>query len=344
MPDHNQGADKAKTANSGVTINSPERAVRPAASLASHSRGARTEKPSNPSNPYKAYPYPYEENAVGNPNAVMSLKLEGQLGLFYPRDKTKRLPTAIDIDFDAIRNAVSRVLHFVLSERADKVLVEMDYQSKTAHVHNIVTYLANGVCVMTYLRLYYVNYHNPDLASRYRVKPEVTDPFEVPAPFALAISQLGAIKISGLPEELYLSPTVPADSDTKFGCSNLIVWSPVVYSKYVLQAKKLGLQFSTVDLEVKLGSSWWLFRPSDDNQSFALQAPYPEENFTVNTAILASLFCNTDTRGFNNPIIDLAPLGTQTFGTFLRKPVADLSVNSFYAITEEKEMIYLYSG
>lgn len=70
---------------------------------------------------------------------------------------------------------------------------------------------------MTYLKLHNLNYYDLSVADRCRRKPNVPDPFEIPSPFALAITQLGAIKLSGMTRQLYLSPSAPAGSDTNFG-------------------------------------------------------------------------------------------------------------------------------
>lgn len=90
---------------------------------------------------------------------------------------------------------------------------------------------------------------------------------------------------------------------------------------------------------VKLGSSWWLYCPTAEDEAFRLECPYPEENFTLNNAVLATLFTNTATGGFNNAITDTASLGTKTYGSFVRNPPPDISIQTYYAIIEEPEVI-----
>nr|GMD21892.1 putative coat protein [Ipomoea batatas] len=164
-------------------------------------------------------------------------------------------------------------------------------------------------------------------------------PFQVPQPYALAISSLGRIKISGLQKQLFLTPVPPADAaDTTFGCPDEgHIWNPVAYSRAVEFAKKLGLHFSSVDLTLKMGSSWWLFRPVYAHGHFRLDCPYPQENFTNTTAAVAMLYCNDGTDGLYNPIIDLPALGADTFGSMLRDPPADIAVSAFYAVIDSNE-------
>ncbi|CAA0835223.1 Unknown protein, partial [Striga hermonthica] len=112
----------------------------------------------------------------------------------------------------------------------------------------------------------------------------------------------------------------PADYDTEYGCPNNLPWTPADYSRAVEQAKKLGLRFTAPDLTVKMGSSWWLYRPNNAVANFSLTCPYPEENFTENTVTLATLFTINVDGTFYNPIIDPADLGDINYGSMLLRP------------------------
>lgn len=318
-------ADKELPAASNKTVDGPNPWTAPTISQ-------RSERPGESYNPYQPYTNREEEAPIGNPKSIMVLKLEGQLGIFYDRCNTTRVPTLIEINFDNIRDASHRVIANVLQQSGQQTKT-LDDASVNELIASTANELANGVAVMTYLKLRMVNYYDERVANRFQRKPKVPRPFQIPEPFALPISQLGQIKVSGMPAQLYFSPTVPADAHISFGCHPEHNWCPDVYARAVEFAKKLGMRFSSVDLTVKMGSSWWLYRPVNEAETFRLDCPFPEENFTANTAVIASLFTNTANNGFNNPVIDLAPLGNRNYGSMLRNPPQQLSLNTYYAIT-----------
>lgn len=51
---------------------------------------------------------------------------------------------------------------------------------------------------------------------------------------------------------------------------------------------------------MKKGSSWRIYRPVPTENSVQLECPYPEENFSDYTAVLALLFCKNATSGVYN--------------------------------------------
>jgi len=336
-------ANKAPTEASHATVVSPERPRPQAQPPKGRSLGPiRTERPTQVIRDSSAYALPQEDTALGNLQAIMSLRAEGKLGLFYPRNLTASRPTHVTIQVENFRSSAYRLILAVLNQESINAKPAVN-AALTMNIPETASQLTSGVCIMLYLRLQSVNCLDSRVADRYRERPMVPAHFQVPSPFALAITQLGQIKLSELPEEIYLSPTIPADAAVNFCLPEDDVWKPVEYAKAVANAKILGLQFSDVDLESKLGSSWWLYRPVQEDDEFRLECPYPEENFTLNTTILAALFCNNNDDGFLNPIIDLDAIGTAVFCSLLRYPPEDISLNVYYAITETPEVVYLFS-
>jgi len=336
----NSEALAKKADEATVTINSPERSQAKAQKTQVHSHGRpQTERPTEPLSKLKQISSSIADSPIGNPLVINSAQAEGQLGVFYDRSNTTRMPTLITLNVNNIRSSVRRLLRDVIYEnivtQREQDVATM--QASALHLSNII---ARGVCVMLYMKLRIVNYHDYRVAGHYRKKPKVPTPFEVPQPYALAISQLGMLKLSGEVQELFLSPTIPDGADINFCLEAAEAWSPVQYSTALEQAKKLGLRTSTVDLTVKMGSSWWLYRPVSEGDTFALECPWNEENFTANTAVLATLFCNNATGGFNNPIVTLDQLGDKNVGTMLYGMTNLMSRNTYYAVSDESTFGY----
>jgi hypothetical protein len=89
----------------------------------------------------------------------------------------------------------------------------------------------------------------------------------------------------------------------------------LITSELVKFAKKsLGIEFSTVDLDMKMGSSWWMLRGEITEEVFYLSLLLPESNFSEGNAILHSMFrLNTD-RSFATTLFILGDLNAGTCG------------------------------
>lgn len=322
-------------------VTSPVKAPAPAATQQSQvlTRTFRTERPAVPPRQADRYAVRREDTPVGNPKLLFALKIENRLGVFYDRANTTWIPSPIRVLTTNIRAAVTYVLTDVLN---DLVRYKREQEASTAefNVNAIVPELANGVMIALYRKLRLVNRLDERLADRYRQLPKVPEPFKIPQPYALAIEHFGRFKASGLPSEVYYTPTVDADL-VNFGCTDAAhPWSPINYSRAVSNASKLGLQFSTADLTVKMGSSWWLYRSVNVNNNIRLECPLPEENFTESTAVVACLFCADEAGNPHNPIINNADIGNQIFGSMARNLPAEYAVNCYYAIAPQAEFDY----
>jgi hypothetical protein len=301
--------------------------------------GTRAEHPTEPYHLYRPFQPKVNDTAIGNPEFVFAMKAEGRLGIFYPRANTTREPTLVEVDFAAVRDSAAYIIGEIMIQAYYK-LDRADLPTMTGTVQTLAPHLADGVCVMLYKKLRALNYMDGRVDANYRFTPQVPEPFEVLLPYALAIQQIGKVKISGMTEEKFFSPTAPAGMDASFGLPLPNSWNPMAYSRAVDIAKKLGLSFATPDLTVKMGSPWWLYRPVQTGISVTLQCPFPEENFTESTAVLAGLFCYHVTNGLYNPIIELNPLGNANYGTMLRNAPPDFALNVYYAISAKNELVY----
>lgn len=298
--------------------------------------GARKTEATTPPHLFTAFEVASEEEVVvGNPKLVFSCKQEGVLGVFFDGEDSVVDPTPIIINGNNMRNAVIATLTTVLT-RALK-----DFGVTSVHTMALETAatLANGVMIATFLKLRSVGYLNSSLMSRFYVVPRTPQPFELPLPYALAISQLGAVKTHGSPQEGYYCPTIPATT-SNFLLPAGISWNPPTYSRAVEYAKSLGLKFTQPDLDVQMASTWWLYRPVLTGLHFCLECPLPEENFTLNTAVLRTLFCNDATGGFMVNLFDLTPVGTDTYGSMLRNPQYEVDVTTYYAIEDAGVNLY----
>nr|QPL17794.1 coat protein [Pistacia cryptic virus] len=301
---------------------------------------ARTERPVEPEHIYHAFNIrDVDEATIGNNELLFTLKEDGQLGIFYDRNVSTRIPTLIEMDANAVYNACVQTLTNV-SERLLAIGKHMEPAPIPQTAETIAMQLSQGIMVMIYMKLRLTNYFDPRVMARFYKKPKVPVPFEVPRPYALAISQLGQIKASGLPTEEYFSPISSDTASANFCLPAGALWSPINYCRSVEYAKRIGIQFTTVDLSVKMGSTWWLYRPIQEQDVFALHCPLPEENFTRATACLHSLFCVNAAAGFFNPIFNLNALGDADYGTMLRTPPDRVDLSTYFAIEDAPEIVW----
>lgn len=307
---------------------------------AKHStRSARTEAPKEPDQIFHAFERPTPDLlAIGNPSLEFALKLKGQLGYFVNRDKVDTDPVFINMNVTAYRDGITRTLKIVI-ERLLRLQGHIEVQDITTTANDLSLTLANGVVIMTYMRLRRINSLEATELNKFCKRPKVPDTLEVPAPYALAISQLGIVEASSLVRSTTYAPTIPAGT-TNFCLPPGITWSTATYLQAMEYGKKIGLNFKSIDLSVPLGSSWWLYRPDLTDDLFSLQCTLPEDNYTEATAVLYSLFCTNSTGGHLNEIFDLSPITAHDYGAMIRNPHTDISVSSYFAIEEAPETIW----
>jgi hypothetical protein len=164
------------------------------------------------------------------------------------------------------------------------------------------------------------------------VKPKVSLALEVPLPFAIAISQLGAVEINSMPRRTIAVPAISVVEAAHFMIPRDQRFKAADYAHAVKFAKSLGIDFSTVDLNMKAGSAWWLLRGEITEEVFQLSLPLPESNFTEDDAILHSMFCMNPDRSFGTTLFSLGELNAGTYGSILRNPHKGMNANSFFAL------------
>jgi hypothetical protein len=155
---------------------------------------------------------------------------------------------------------------------------------------------------------------------------------EVPLPFAIAISQLGAVEINSMPERTIALPAISVAEAAHFMIPQNQCFKAFDYAQAVKFAKSLGIEFSTVDLNMKTGSAWWLLRGEITEEVFYLSLPLPESNFNEDNAILHSMFCLNPDRSFGTTLFTLGELDAGTYGYILRNPHKGMNANSFFAL------------
>lgn len=303
-------------------------------------RGARTEPPVEPANKYLISQAPADSAVpIGNKEFVFAAKLEGKFGIFYERSHTNPEPTAVEMDLYTMYECSVHTLTDII----DRALRAREYESfEVSHVdaNQLAHSIADGITVLTYCKLRSVNYLQPHTMDRFYYKPMVPEPFEVPEPYALAIEQLGSIKVSGKRDEQYLMPTIQVAHIPRCGLPGNRRWTPSAYCQAVEMAKKIGLHFSSVDLSVKMGSSWWLYRAVQDGNHFELQCMIPEENYTEQTAALRNLYSVDGHGGYQTNIVDLTPLGNTCYGSMFRNPQDRVDLAVYYAVTKEADIMW----
>ncbi|KAI3944093.1 hypothetical protein MKW92_037295 [Papaver armeniacum] len=174
-----------------------------------------------------------------------------------------------------------------------------------------------------------------DFPNRYNSislrRPKSCTDLPIPAPFAFAIQQLGAVNVDDLSEEYRYVPVCP-ESNHRFGLPTPRYWDPNAYGEAVEYARKLGMQFAVVDVTKKRGTAWWLLCPVYSEECFQLQCSLPETNFTDSMALTYTLFMPSEPANPPKEMFDLAPLGQATYGSMLRDPHTGINVSTFEAI------------
>ncbi|CAJ2627943.1 unnamed protein product [Trifolium pratense] len=258
----NEGSNDASKVNDEKDNKSPTKNSQFPPSKANVTEGHKTEVPMEPKHPHVLQPVPREEAVpIGSQAFIFEQKMNGRLGIFFERAWTNPNPTAIEINLTRMHECVV----LTLTEVIKRAIRDREYESFPAgddeDAEALATILANGVIVLTYCKLAIANYYHSETCECFYKKPNVPDPFEVPEPYALAISQLGKVKIRGLRDEVVALPTIPVAHGTRFGLPGDERWNQSDYCLAVDCAKKIGIWFKTVDLKVKMGSTWWLLKP-----------------------------------------------------------------------------------
>ena len=213
-----------------------------------------------------------EPLSIGNKQYEMMLSSEGRFGTFYRRDKTENSLEWAEIDVTVYR----RSIYFTMEEVLRCCMVKAGYKNAeeigcllTRYVPQIV----NGVCMLTYLKIRSINMALSPEGDRYIVKPKVQIPLEVPLPFAIAISQLGAVEVNSMPQRMIAFPAISVAEAAHFMIPQNKCFKAVYYTQAVKFAKSLGIEFSSVDLDMKMGSAWWLLRGEITEEVFLPLTP-----------------------------------------------------------------------
>ncbi|UFK61916.1 coat protein 2 [Silvergrass cryptic virus 1] len=275
---------------------------------------------------------PTEPLALGNKHYETMHLLEGRYGIFYARDKAENPLTWFELNANNFRTSVAATLRSALF----RLMVNKGYEDDDdieRRLNRVVPVLIRGVCLMTYLKIRAVNLAISTAGDRYILKPKVPEPFEVPLPFAIAISQLGAFEINSLAERKIAIPGLSdADATARLLDGR---FTAAEYAHATEFAKSLGIQFSAVDLDVKLGSAWWMFRATPVDEVFTLICPLPESNFTETNSLIYLMFCVNQDGSFGTQLFALGDYAATDYGSMLRNPHDGANVNAFFAFSDD---------
>jgi hypothetical protein len=200
------------------------------------------------------------------------------------------------------------------------------------------------MCLATFLKIRAINLLMPHRDDRYHAKPRgIPEPFEIPLPFAAAVSRLGAVEVRSLTRRMVAAPAVPADAAASFLLDPGRSFDVHAYARATAFARSLGVQFTPVDVvggaAPRAGTAWWLLRGSVDADAgvFSLRCVLPESNYTDEDAIVHSMFCLDEQLRFGAELFRLDDGGVAQgeYGSMLRNPHAGMNVNSFLAFSDE---------
>ncbi|DAZ87296.1 TPA_asm: coat protein [Arceuthobium sichuanense virus 8] len=330
----------SKKVEEANTINSKTESSPPPKSSVKQS--TRTDVPVEPPHTHTAFekaPSKAEIVPPGNEEFFFSLRLAGKLGHFQARTANTVTPIIVPLSTITFAGGIRRTL----SETMTRLLRNKGYQNLLeiqAQADQTVDQLVNGCIVMTYQKLRALHKLDISERSKFLTRPKVPSPFMVPTPFALAIQHLGVVKVSSLTYSRSYVPTFTEEQSVNYGLLSGNPWSIAAYNEAVEFAKSVGMQFSTVDTQVRLGSSWWLLEPNEDDEIFTLRCRLPEDNYTEQTAVIALLFCNTTDGGFLNPICDLSSLPEADYGSLVRDPPYGVHMNAYFGIEATSDQLW----
>nr|UHA47118.1 hypothetical protein [Raphanus sativus cryptic virus 2] len=296
---------------------------------------AKTETPHLPASNYEIPRYTRDtQPVVGNKNYEFSLRMDGRLGFAMDRSRTAFPEVNCSLNRNHFHDGIRKVLVQILSEMA-RLKQDLSDADIVDRVNSVALILAYGVGTMAYLKLRAINLLRPNEASKFLTKPKVPDHFEIPTPFAFAISQLGVVEVSSLSRRMICYPTADLADASSHLCENKRFWSQTAYAEAVRYAKYLGMSFSTVDLDIKVGSSWWLFKPDLTDGLLSLRCPLPEDNYTLAGATVYMLFYHDVGSDPAIDLFDVTALGTNDYGSFIRNPRDGFNATAYYAISSE---------
>ncbi|GAV63346.1 hypothetical protein CFOL_v3_06864 [Cephalotus follicularis] len=293
---------------------------------------ARTEYPREPDMIYTAFEKPKDDvTPIGNKTMELSLKLEGKLGYFLPRTATHPIPTYVTLNDQEYRTVIYSTLQQVL-HRLLRLKGNIEDADANTRVEDTALSLMKGICVLTYMKLRAVNSLATSQLNLFRRKPKAPIDLKVPVPYALAISQLGRVKVRSLEEEKTLSPTCSLEATKNFLIGPNFSWSSTEYAQAREYAESLGMQFASADLGVKLGSAWWLLRRTNDDGTYGLDCILPEDNYTEAAVVLNSLFYRAAHDGVPASFFTLDGIDNHSYGFMLRDPHDGINLSSYFAI------------
>lgn len=335
------GEDHPELSEQGsISVNSPSKTMHSKAKFKAPADktskiSLSTDKPKRPPTttelPEQA---PTDTMAIGNKDYEMMLMLERRLGTFYKRNKMEDACKWATLNATAFRASLNATLRGVIR----RLLLKDHFESETnitARLDFVVPKLVAGICMMTYLRLRTVNFGLEDEGNVYMVKPKTSAPLEIPKPFAIALQQLGAIEIVGLPNRVIAYPALETTDAANFLQVTASRYKPNEYAQAVEYCKSIGMQFAPIDNSSKAGSAWWLFQGHTDDGAFQLTCPLPESNFTEQDALLHLMFCATMDSTFGSQLFTLGELNTGNHGFMLRNPHDEANINSYFAYSDD---------
>lgn len=335
-------ATEPKTSVSESTVNKDEAPAPSATSVKSPTKPtssgigrAKTETPHLPASNYEIPRYTRDtQPVVGNKNYELSLRLDGRLGFCMDRSRTARPEVNCSINRANFHDGAFEVIRHVLIELS-RLKQDLSDTEINLRVDSVALMLAYGVDTMAYLKLRAINLLRPNETSKFLSKPKVPDHFEIPTPFAFAISQLGVVEVSSLSKRMICYPTADLADAQQHLCVHKRNWSQTAYAEAVRYAKHLGMDFSTVDLDVKVGSSWWLFKPDLTDGLLSIRCPLPEDNYTLAGATVFMLFYHDVGSDPALTLFNLVSLDDADFGSFIRNPRDGFNASAYYAISKE---------
>ncbi|CAL1395757.1 unnamed protein product [Linum trigynum] len=272
------------------------------------------------------FPHQCPEPEAGNRHLTRVLRRAGKVGHFFSREQIARSPTPILLRASVLRDAILPVIKTAIRRQLPPNM------SQSLDVDRHAAHLCYGVCVMIYLKLRSVHSLDSERMMKYATKPEVPNNFRVLAPYALAISQLGMLNVTSLTREVRLTPDVDAADAGSYLLPSGATWCPAAYGQACEFAEKIGLLLGPVDLSQKIGSSWWVYKVRVEEDIMTLQCPIPEDNFSVESALVRSLFLRTDGSEGDNWIFEVESFSLDDYGSMLRNPPEDIAITTFFAV------------
>nr|CAH2618861.1 putative coat protein 2 [Japanese plum-yew deltapartitivirus]CAI5383909.1 putative coat protein 2 [Japanese plum-yew deltapartitivirus] len=275
----------------------------------------------------------YQVTADVNPNFILDLKSNKELGYFRPINKIKSKVVFIELKIATIREIMTAVFRDTLIQRFMRQ-GRTKLTSAIASAVEVSPIVCDAVMIAIYAKLRYIHKQHGEHSKRYSEPPSYTKDIELPLPFAIAVQDLGTFESRDVEERCLYIPGIPEGTTNE--CRKEQKWSSFTYQCYIPTLKELGIPFKSVNINLKNGSPWWTYKVLKNAEKLDLVCPLPPLHYSPHSASVRAIFLKLSEKIEDDDIIAVDNL-TLDYGTMLREAGIGYNVRAFQALCHAPE-------